>query len=239
MNSVTIYRRLLSGVIKRRREVESSRPNDPNAWTLGPGVVLLDKPEMRCPYCGEGFQCDRTYLVNTRRNRVAFAAKGGSWVPNSEWHPHVSGTSICMGNAPDALTALTMGLNHGNGYIDVGKWVLEQGHDCPNNPSQPRVYCSLCGQAAYMRECSIIDSGGYACVGCTTRHLRECESCHVTGWPERMVRRSHDSDVLAEPWVWFHNSCVPEGLSWCAACETVFDADTIVGGLCLVCRGGE
>ena len=239
MNTVNAYRRLLSGVMARQREYANQTPASRDAWTLAQGVVVLDKPEMRCPYCGEGFQCDRTYLVNTRRNRVVFAARGGSYVRSSEWHPHVSDASICMGNAPDALTALTMGLNHRNGYIDVGKWVLEQGHDCEGNPSQPRICCGLCSQAANMRECTQINERVYACVRCITQHLRECQSCHVTGWPERMVRRSHDSDVLAEPWVWFHNSCVPEGLSWCAACETVFDADTIVGGLCLACRGGE
>lgn len=222
----------------RQRELENSRPTSPDAWSLAGGIVVLDKPEMRCPYCGKGFQCNRTYLVNTSRNRVVMAIAGNQRILSSEWHPHVSGGCICMGNAPDALTALTMGLNHGNGYIDVGKWVLEQGHDCPNNPSQPRVYCSLCGQAAYMRECSIIDSGGYACVGCTTRHLRECESCHGRSWPELMMRRTHDSDTIVEPWVWFHRECVPEGLGVCTGCETLHDPDNLTDALCAACRGG-
>ena len=235
--AIESFRHLLKNVIATQQGLLSKNPKSSEEWRLGDRFAILDRPDHLCPYCHKGFRGRTTYLVDTFNNKVAFAIENGEPKSTSHCHPHVTGYgSICMGNASDAISALTVGLNPSSAYFEVGNWVVEQGHVCDENPNRPMKYCYVCWRFQGLHEMVEIFNYNFLCRTCVSDHLKECSHCHQFDFAENMVRRTHDSDTIVEPWVWFHRTCIPEGLEVCEGCDTLFD--TLTNSICRSCEGG-
>lgn len=128
VDSMDLALELESKVQKLKENKEAS------GWGFTNGMVIFRDPKMLCPFCKKTFPSGRIWLASTRSNSLLMAWKmNGTRVPQGSYlfHPNAPsvGGKICMGDAPDAPTALFAGLNPGPGYHS-NHFVWELGHKC-------------------------------------------------------------------------------------------------------------
>lgn len=196
-------------------------------WALHPKIQIALQPTFLCPFegCREAL-ISKLLLVlwnDGFHSRILQV-----WEPNcseenptwknvtAEWqHPHVNGKNdICMGDSPDALTALTLGLNPKGNYSDrpVDEWLETWlDHDCPHNIS--KISCDVCGdsypedeQIQYLDNLRI-----WVCDHCLDNYYG-CEACGSY---------VHGDDAHSSPngTATYCESCFGERYQYCPGCD--------------------
>lgn len=230
------FRALSSRILERKREY-LEKPENEYAWSLRRGIVVLDKPELLCPFCSQGFKVSRIYVVDTFRKSVLYCAEemgsGTRQVILHRCHPHVGdGGSICMGSSEDAIQALTMGLNPGNGFFNVPDWVIEMGHKCSKNPNDPLFRCNLCRELVRTSSTTVTRTGGTICSACTAARTALCAGCKERDYLENMW--VNKMNIPGVEWLFIHQACIPAEAKQCLDCETAYMDET-----CPRCFGGD
>lgn len=124
-----------------RKEAEEK-----NGWNWKSGISLYKNPEFLCPRCKTWDETGLIWLVDENRYQLL-----GAWLMNGKpayssftyIHPHVSGSSICRGNANSAAAALFASIHPDNPYHDINTWLKEIGH-AEKCSAFPRLKCGIC-----------------------------------------------------------------------------------------------
>lgn len=120
-------------------------PESSHRFQIPAGMFFF--PEGRCPYCQGSIRSNRIWKLRRasvegvwklsgrgRRRKVLPIDLYGM----TSIHPHVSGRSVCMGENPDAATALFLGMYPRGAYWTRRdrwfNWLLRTwNHDCPED----------------------------------------------------------------------------------------------------------
>lgn len=122
--------------------------------------TIYTNPDQLCCYCGTSIPTKRIWFFDRHKRKVlAVIGLDGQVVRSENWHPHVSGTNICIGgdSSVDGARALFLGLNPGSAFHNVKDWLAHQlGHSCwwnsvlPHQPDHMTWSTQSCG----CRKCS-------------------------------------------------------------------------------------
>lgn len=137
---------------------------DKVSWSWNPGAALF--PEAQCPFCKATMISNRIWLVVDRqllgRWKLAAGRLRKERTDGSNLHPHVNGTSICMGTGTrgSALTALFLGMYPEDSYwgSSDARWAAWLrtvfDHACPEVPPSPRCRHRCCQACCRDNNCN-------------------------------------------------------------------------------------
>ena len=105
--------------------------SESSSWTLDPGVFIIEKPQMKCPFCSHIWTSLMSCLVRGDKVVKMWIRDQPVYVTYS--HPHVGSEGlICFGSCSrsDPSEPLVTAINPRSSYVNFEEWLYKIGHYC-------------------------------------------------------------------------------------------------------------